>query len=114
MAHPPIKSSNITATEAQPAGVSSIDRPAEKTGGGTAMPASELLTIPECMAIGNFGKTSLYNLAAKGAFPIVKIGRSSRVPRQRFLDFLHGLPTAQLRVPSALSSEPNADSDECK
>ena len=41
----------------------------------------ELLTIPEVMRVARIGRTAAYELARSGGVPVVRFGRTVRVPR---------------------------------
>jgi len=59
---------------------------------------SEWITINEALALGGFGRNSLYRAASRGAFSIRKLGKRSLINREEFRQFLHGLPRATLRA----------------
>lgn len=47
-----------------------------------AMQAKELLTVPEAAELLSLSRTTIYELVANGAFPVIKIGRATRIPTE--------------------------------
>lgn len=56
----------------------------------TAQPAYDFLTVAEVASALRVSKMTVYRLVHNGTLPAVKIGRSFRVPRQAYLDYLAG------------------------
>ena len=54
----------------------------------TSLVADGLLTTPEAQAIGKCSRSALYKAMEQGMLPYVKLGRSRRIPRRAFLEFM--------------------------
>lgn len=52
------------------------------------MAESPLMTLPEVAKLLRVNKDTAYRLAAQGAIPAVKLGKSVRVPRAALLAFI--------------------------
>ena len=58
-----------------------------QTAGGAAL--QKALTLKEMQDILQIGTSSAYSLLHSHAFPVVKIGRSYRIPAEPFYDWLN-------------------------
>jgi len=62
--------------------------PISERKGGTTVAESPLMTLPEVAQLLRVNKDTAYRLAAQGAIPAVKLGKSVRVPRAALLAFI--------------------------
>jgi len=46
------------------------------------------LTVPEVASILRIGRCKAYELVGEGVFPTIKVGRSIRIPAERFYQWL--------------------------
>ncbi|HHU62163.1 MAG TPA: helix-turn-helix domain-containing protein [Natronincola sp.] len=48
-----------------------------------------LLTVEEMAEVLRIGRSSAYELCRQNEFPVIRIGRSIRIPRKALLDWIH-------------------------
>jgi len=48
-----------------------------------------LLTVEEMAEILRIGRSSAYELCRQNEFPVIRIGRSIRIPKKALLDWIH-------------------------
>jgi excisionase family DNA binding protein len=58
----------------------------------------EVLTVRDVCSVLQIGPNSAYTLLNSGAFPVIRIGRSYRVPRGPFFEWLTRQPAASRGV----------------